>query len=227
MYDVIKNYPKTDKELVKLYSLLGESASIHECMNKTGAMNSGMRPVWPGCRICGTAFTVHTRPADNLMLHKALDMVQPGDVIVLCCEGFTEAGGMWGGMMTASALAKGAAGLITDGSVRDTMLIKELGFPVFSCGINIKASTKGLPGRINHPVSVCGITVCPGDLVFGDNDAVVVVPREKAGEIYELTLAREQKEDKLLQQIKSGEGTTFNLLGFDKAYANLGLSEEP
>jgi len=227
MYDVIKNYKKTDKKLVKLFSALGESASIHECMNKTGAMNSSMRPIWPGLRLCGPAFTVHTRPGDNLMLHKALDMVQSGDILVVCCEGFTEAGGMWGGMMTASAQAKGAAGLVIDGSVRDTMLLKELAFPVFSCGINIKASTKCLGGTINHPVTICGVTVNPGDLVFGDNDAVVVVPREKAKEVYELSLAREEKEDNILKQIQAGKGTTFNLLGFDKVYKDLKLSEEP
>ena len=226
MYDVIKNYQKVDQELVNLFSKIGVSASIHESMNRTGAMGCDMRPVWPGMKLCGTAFTVHTRPADNLMLHKALDMVKPGDVLVVCCDNFTEAGGMWGGLMTASAVAKGAAGLVMDGSVRDTLEIKEMGFPVFSCGINIKASTKALGGTINHPVIVSGVRVCPGDLIFADNDAVVVVPREKAGEVYKLALAREEKEDNLMKRIRAGEGTTFNLLGFDKIYEKLGLSEE-
>jgi 4-hydroxy-4-methyl-2-oxoglutarate aldolase len=227
MYDVIKHYPRVDKELIELYTRLGESASIHECMNKTGAMDSRMRPLWPGNRLCGVALTVQCRPADNIMLHKAIDMAQRGDVIVVCCGEYIEAGGMWGGMMTASAMTKGVAGLVTDSSVRDSILIKKLGFPVFSCGINIKGSTKALPGTINHTVCVCGVTVNPGDLIFGDNDAVVVVPREKAQEIYHLALSREQKEDVLLKRIQNGAGTTFDLLGFNKNYEKLGLSEEP
>lgn len=224
MYSVIKGIDRADKELVKKFASIGESASIYEIM-KSGAMSCDMRPVWPGTRMCGTALTVHTRPADNLMLHKAIDMVQPGDVVVVCCEGFTEAGGMFGGLMAASLKQKGCAGLVTDGSVRDTMMFKELGLPVYSRGINVKCSTKMHGGTINHPIIVCGVLVRPGDIIFGDNDSVVVVPKEIAEEVYKDTIAREEREEVMLKRIMSGEGTTFDF-AYRSVYEKLGLDEE-
>jgi 4-hydroxy-4-methyl-2-oxoglutarate aldolase len=195
-------------------------------MKRRGAMDCSIRPVWPGSRICGVAFTVQARAGDNLIVHKAIDMLKPGDVLIIKTEGFTEAGGLWGGMMSASAKMKGCRGLITDGSVRDTMLVKKLEFPIFSRGINVKGTTKALPGYINHPITMCNVTINPGDLVFADNDAVVVVPREEAQEVYDITLKREQKEEVLLKRILEGEGTTFDLSGFNKMYEKLGISEE-
>jgi 4-hydroxy-4-methyl-2-oxoglutarate aldolase len=229
MYDIIKKYEKVCPKLVALYSVFEESASIHESMgmNSRSVMDMDIRPVWPGMRLCGTAFTVQTRLGDNLIVHKALDMLKPGDVLVIATGGNNTTGGLWGAMMTASAKEKGCAGMVTDGAVRDSMLIKELGFPVFSRGLTVKGATKALPGKINHPVMIGGILVNPGDLIFADNDSVVVVPREQAQEVYEKTLARENKEADLLKKIQSGEGTTYNLAGFDAVFAKLGLSEEP
>ena len=217
MYSVIKNIEKTDKELVKKF------ASIYEVM-KTGAMSSDMRPVLPGMRICGTALTVHTRPAGNIMLHKALDMIQPDDVVV-CCEDFIEAGGMFGGLMAASLKQKGCFGLVTDGSVGGTMMIKQLGFHVFSRGINVKSFTKASGGTINHPIIICNVLINPGDIIFGDNDSVVVIPKEIAEEVYKKTVVREEKESIMLKRIMNGEGTTFNF-AFRSTYEKLGLKEE-
>ena len=107
------------------------------------------------------------------------------------------------------------------------MLMKELNFPVFSAAINVVGTTKAFPGKINHPVVMCGVTVYPGDLIFADNDDVVVVPRERAEEVYEITLAREKKEEILLQRIKNHEGTTYDLSGFNKIVESLSLTEEP
>ncbi len=117
--------------------------------------------------------------------------------------------------------------MITDGAVRDTMLMKELNFPVFSQAVNVVGTTKAFPGKINHPVVMCGVTVHPGDLVVADNDDVVVVPREKAQEVYDITLARELKEEKLLKRIQNHEGTTYDLSGFNKIVESLNLTEEP
>ena len=128
--------------------------------------------------------------------------------------------------MSASAKMQGCVGLVTDGSVRDTMLMKELDFPVFSAGINVVGTTKAFKGKINHPITMCGVTINPGDLIFADNDDVVVVPREIAQEVYDKTLAREQKEEAILNKILNGEGTTYNLSGFDKILESLGLTEE-
>ena len=227
MYDIIKHYEKVPAELVEKYAAFEESASIHESMGRRNALGGSVKPVWPGTRACGPAFTVQCRPGDNAILHKALDLLQPGDVLVVAYEGDTRTGGMWGGMMSASAQARGCVGLVTDGAVRDTMLMKELDFPVFAQGVNVVGTTKAFPGTINHTVTLCGVTVRPGDLVFADNDDVVIVPREEAQEVYNITLAREQKEELLLRRIKNGEGTTYNLSGFDKIVLTLNLSEEP
>lgn len=224
MFDIIKNYEKVSPELVAKYSKLEESASINECMKVNGAMNHDIRPVWPGSRVCGVALTVCARAGDNLMLHKAISMAKPGDVIVITCDGFQESGGMWGGIMSNAAQTMGVAGMITDGSVRDTMMMKEIGFPVFSRGIGVKRSTKALGGTINHPIVVGGIMVHPGDLIFGDNDSVVVVPREDAEAIYELAVAREKHEDDTLIRAKKDGTVTFQT--FQKEFEALHLSEE-
>lgn len=227
MFDIIKHYDKVSPELVEKFSNFEESASIHESMGRKGAMGGKIHPVWPGSRICGTAMTVEARPGDNVIIHKAIDMLKPGDVLMIAYSGDTRTGGMWGGMMSASAQAKGCVGMITDGAVRDTMLMKELNFPVFSQAINVVGTTKAFPGKINHPVVMCGVTVNPGDLVFADNDDVVIVPKEIAQEVYDITLAREQKEEILLQRIKNHEGTTYDLSGFNKIVESLNLTEEP
>ena len=224
MYDIIKHYEKVSPELVEKYSKLEESASINECMKVNGAMNHDIRPVWPGSRMCGTALTVCCRAGDNLMLHKAISIAKPGDVIVISCDGFQEAGGMWGGIMSNAAQTMGVAGMVTDGSVRDTMMMKSINFPVFSRGICVKRSTKAVGGTINHPIVVGGVVVNPGDLVFGDNDSVVVVPREKAEEVYELAVAREKHEDDTLARALKDGTVTYQT--FQEAFEALHLTEE-
>lgn len=224
MFDIIKNYDKVSAELVAKYAKLEESASINECLKVNGALNHDIRPVWPGSRMCGTAVTVCARAGDNLMLHKAITMIKPGDVLVITCDGFQESGGMWGGIMSNAAQTMGAAGMVIDGCVRDTMMMKEINFPVFSRGISVKRSTKALGGTINHPIVIGGVLVNPGDLVFGDNDSVVVVPREQAEEIYELAIAREQHEDNTLVRARKDGTVTYQT--FAKEFEALHLSEE-
>lgn len=225
MYDVIKTYEKTPKDIVERYAKLEESASINESMpNKDGALCSKIRAIWPGLRMCGVALTVQCGIGDNVMLHKAISMAGEGDVLLVTNGNYDEAGGMFGGMMAASLKARGAAGLVIEGACRDTMLINELGFPVFSRNISIKATTKICPGRINHPIVIGGVYVEPGDLVFGDNDGVVIVPKAIAKSVLEIAEEREQKEEGLLQRILSGETTTYEM--FRANYENLKLSEE-
>ena len=222
--DIIKHYEKVSEELVKKFSHLDESASINECLRANGAMNHDIRPVWPGTRACGTALTVCARPGDNLLLHKAITMVKPGDILVITCDGFQEAGGMWGGIMSTAAKTMGAAGLVIDGSVRDTMMMKKNDFPVFSRGICVKRSTKAVGGTINHPIVIGGILVRPGDLIFADNDSVVCVPREEAAAVYEKAARREAEEDERLEVAKRDGTVTFKT--FIREFAALGLSEE-
>lgn len=224
MYDVIKQFDRPEAALIEQFSRVGESASLYEVM-KAGAMSTDIRPVWPGLRMCGTALTVKTRPGDNLMLHKAIDMVRPGEVIVLDCGGYATAGGMCGGLMAASMKTRGAAGFVTNGAVRDTMDFQRLEVPAFSRGIGVEGSTKAHGGTINHPVIVGGVLVEPGDIVFGDNDAVVVVPKRMAEDVLRKTHEREEEEEQIMRDILSGKYVTFDL-GYREVYDALGLSEE-
>ena len=148
VYDVIKSYKKTPEDIVQRYAKLEESASINESMpNKDGALSSRIKAVWPGIRMCGTAMTVQCGIGDNVMLHKAISMAGPGDVLMVTNGDFDEGGGMFGGMMAASLKFRGAAGLVIEGACRDTVLIRKLQFPVFSRNVCIKATTKLCPGR--------------------------------------------------------------------------------
>jgi 4-hydroxy-4-methyl-2-oxoglutarate aldolase len=162
------------------------------------------------------------------MLHKAITMLKPNDILVVSCDGFMESGGMWGGIMSVAAKTMGCPGMIIDGCVRDSMMMKKVEWWVWSRGLNIKRSTKITPAQINHPIIIGNVLVNPGDLVFADNDGVVIVPREKAQEVYDQACAREKKEDELIARVKQDGTQTFNGNAAYKAtFEKLGLSEEP
>lgn len=224
MYDVVKNFPRPDQALVEALGKV-QSATLHEAMGKRGALPHYIKPIWPGCNLCGVALTVKSRPGDNLMLHKAVSLAHPGDVLVVDNDGFVEAG-LWGEIITVAAMQRGIVGIVTNGAVRDTVPIRELGFPVFCAGVSIKGTTKAVPGKINNPISFDGVTVYPGDVVVGDSDGVVIVPRTEAKQVLEAALAKDRSEAEVMRKIREGQ-STMDLLGFNDAYKRLGLSEEP
>ena len=224
--DIVRNYAKVGDDLIREYARLDESASINECLPVNGALSHDFRPIWPEQKAVGRAFTVRARPGDNLILHKAITMIKPGDILVVTCDGFQESGGMWGGIMSRAAQTMGAAGLVIDGCVRDTMMMKRIGFPVWSRGISVKGSTKLTGGKINNPITIGNVPVNPGDLVFADQDAVVIVPREQADDILKKAVAREQLEDATLKKVEQDGTYTFFGNPFHETFAKLGLSEE-
>ncbi len=226
MYDVIKKYKKPSKELLEAFSKIEETASIHEVMGKKGALNHRIKPIWPETRMCGTALTVECGVGDNIMLHKAISMVQPGDVLVVTCGQYEIAGGMFGGMMGVSAKSKGAVGLVIEGACRDTIMLKDIDFPAFALDVSIKGTTKCQKGSINHQIHIGDIAINPGDIIIGDNDGVVVVPLEIAEKVLKDAQAREAHEAEVARKISAGEGIVYNLAGFDKIYEALGLTEE-
>jgi len=223
MYHVVKKYPRPSAELLEAYKGM-QAATLHEVMGKRGAMLHHIRPVWPGSYVVGSALTVKARPGDNLMLHKAVSIAKPGDILVVDVDEFQEAG-IWGEIIANAAMMKGIVGIVTNGTVRDSMPIKELGFPMFAYGLSMKGTTKMTPGLINHPVTIFGVTVNPGDIVLGDNDGVVVVPLAEAEKVLELARKKEADEAKVIERIRNGE-STMDVLGFNDAYKKLGLLEE-
>ena len=223
MYDVVKIFPRPDRSLVEALGKL-QTATLHEAMGKRGALPHYIRPVWPECTLCGVAFTVKSRPGDNLMLHKAVALARPGDVLVVDNDSFVEAG-LWGEIITIAAMQKGIVGLVTNGAVRDTRQIRDLGFPIFCAGISIKGTTKSVPGKINNPITFEGVIVNPGDIVIGDDDGLVIIPGGEAEKVLGDARAREKSEAEVINKIRRGH-STMELLGFNEAYKRLGLSEE-
>lgn len=223
--DVVKHYSSVSDSLIERYRAIEESASINECQSSNGALQHDFRPVWPEQRAVGRAVTVEARPGDNLILHKAITMLKPNDFLVVTCNGFQESGGMWGGVMSLSAKTQGAVGMVIDGCIRDTIAIKRSGFNIWSRGISIKGSTKATPGKINHQIVVGNVVVNPGDLVFADNDAVVIIPQEHAEEVLEKAIQREKIEQEAERVIVNDPWYSFNT-HFKTKYASLGLTEE-
>ena len=190
------------------------TATLHEAGGKIGALPSIIKPIAAAFRCCGPALTVHSPGGDNLWLHRALDIAQPGDVLVVHVSGAYDHG-YWGEIMTTMAKARGLAGLVIDGCVRDDVLLEQIGFPVFARGLCIRGTAKdyGAIGWLNAPVLVGDVPVSAGDLVVGDADGVVVVPRLRAAEIVAKSQQRERDEAAVLKRLEAGE-STMQVYGF-------------
>jgi 4-hydroxy-4-methyl-2-oxoglutarate aldolase len=223
VFHVIRNYERVAPPLVEAYAGL-DVATVHEAGGKQGAMAAVIKPIHPGMRVCGTALTVRSQPGDNLMLHKAIDIVSPGEVLVVDMAGWE--GGPWGDLMSVMAKARECAGLVIDGYVRDSATIRDLGFDVFARGLSVKGAFKEDLGQVNHPVSCGGVIVNPGDLVLGDDDGVCVVPRAEAEAVLKLARARVEEEHRSRERFAAGE-TLWTLAGFQELATAKGLREEP
>ena len=184
------------------------AATLHEAGGRIGVMPSAIKPVAPAMRLCGTAVTVHGPAGDNLWLHRAIYVARPGDVLVVHVSGGHD-WGYWGEIMSAAAHARGLAGLVIDGCVRDGAVLADFGLPVFARGLCIRGTGKdfGARGFINFPTLFDDLTVHPGDLVVGDTDGVVVVPRSRAAEMVAAAQAREAKEAGVIARLRAGERT--------------------
>jgi RraA family protein len=174
---------------------------ISDNMARMFAVGPGLRPFHRGGFMIGSALTVRTRPGDNLMVHKAIDLAQPGDVIVVDAGGeLTNA--IVGEIMTTLAQTRGVAGMVIDGSVRDLDAIAASDFPVYARGITHRGPYKDGPGEINVVVNVGGQTIAPGDIVVGDADGVLAVPRSEAAHVADLARAQMDREAGILNAIR-------------------------
>jgi regulator of RNase E activity RraA len=180
-----------------------QSSNVADAMGRFNFMDPGIR-ARTGLRMCGLAITVNARPADNLMVHKALQVGERGDVIVVATCGNTTSA-VFGEMMCNTAAAIPLGGIVVDGAIRDVGGITRLGFPAFSRSVSPGACDKDGPGEINVPISCGGVVVMPGDLVVGDDDGVVVVPRANAVEVLALVDELMVREEKRIAEIRGGE----------------------
>ncbi len=179
-------------------------ATIHEAQGRRGALSSRIKPVDYRMKLCGPAFTVRCAPRDNIMLQLAINYAEPGDIIVVSAGAYEEAGS-FGDVLANACLAKGIGGLVTDSGVRDTLQLRDLGFPVFSLSVCIKGTVKETLTSTNDPIVVGGELVHPGDIIVGDADGLVVVRREEALEVAKLSQAREEAEAEYIAAYKSGK----------------------
>jgi 4-hydroxy-4-methyl-2-oxoglutarate aldolase len=198
------------------------AATVYEAQGAKGALDHGIKPIDPSVRLAGPAYTVDCRPADNLMLHYAVQKAKPGDVLVVDAKGFMEAG-PWGDVLTIQAMKVGIAGLVINGCVRDASLIIALGFPVFCRGLSIKGTGKNQPGKVGVPVLIGDVLINPGDIIVGDRDGIAVVPQAEAGNAIAMSLAREAKEEQQRKAIQAG-ASTIDLLDLAGTLKRFGLA---
>lgn len=223
MVHVIKNVKKPEREIIEAFKDIS-SATAHEASGKKGAVSYLIKPISKGMKVCGPALTVQCMPGDNLMLHKALEIAEEGDVIVAVTNGAYEYG-YWGGLMTVSAMARKVGGLVIDGCIRDSSEIIEMGFPVFCRGFSIRGTSKNSLGLINYPIVLGGVIVEPGDLILGDDDGIVVIKREECEEVLKKSKKRVEDEEVKKQALASGiSSVEYNKL--TEVFERLGLVEE-
>jgi 4-hydroxy-4-methyl-2-oxoglutarate aldolase len=208
-------FARVAPDLVQKAARFG-TATLHEAAGKIGALPSAIKPVGQGFRLCGPAFTVHGPGTDNLWLHRAIVAAKPGDVLVAYVSGVYEAG-YWGEIMSTGALAAQLGGLVIDGCVRDGDLLPGLGFPVFARGLCIRGTGKdfGAQGWLGAPVMMGDVVVQPGDLIVGDIDGVVAIPRLRVGDVLEGSRTREEKEAEIMKQLRNG-ANTLDLYGWNR-----------
>src|SRR5262245_38495442 len=172
-------------------------------MSRLGAMDAGIRPIWPSPRTVGAALTVWCHSGDNLMLHKALSVARPGDIVVMNTQGNVGNSG-FGELIAASAVKAGVRAVIVDGTVRDSGAIQALQLPVYARGLSPNGCNKDGAGEVGAIIACGGVAVRPGDIIIADRDGVTVVPLEDAPEVAALAQAQIERESKRLGEIEKG-----------------------
>jgi 4-hydroxy-4-methyl-2-oxoglutarate aldolase len=213
MYLIIRDIERPSQELIQGFREL-ETGNICDAMGRYGGMSAAVKPILSHCKIVGPAVTVKIYPADNLMLHKATELAKAGDVLVVDAGGFPDMA-ILGELLCLVCKKKGIEGIVLDGGVRDVRGIREIGFPVFSKGILPTGPVKDSPGSINVSIQCGGVPVAAGDLIVGDMDGVVVVPRGRMQEVLEKGRAIVEKERKMRERIENGE-LIYDILGLGK-----------
>jgi len=201
-FRIFTDLPRTPTQVVEAFR--GKASSdVADAMGRFYAMDPGIVSR-TGLPLCGVAVTVNARPGDNLMVHKAMELARPGDVLVVCTNGCTTSA-IFGDVMGATAVAAGLGGLVVDGAIRDVEGLKALGLPAYSRAVTPGACDTDGPGEINVPVACGNTVVVPGDVVLGDEEGVVVVPREDAAVALERLGAVEAGVKKRIAAIQAGE----------------------
>ena len=219
---ILKRARQVSAQIVQAYKGL-PVANISDCMSRMTAGGPRLRPMHRSGYLAGPALTVKSRPGDNLMIHKALTLAQPGDVIVVDGGGeLTNA--LFGEIMVATAVKIGVAGIVLNGAVRDSEVIGQGDFPLYAAGVTHRGPYKDGPGEINVPIAIDGMVIHPGDLVVGDADGLLCVPYDDVDEILAATRKKMEAEKKTLADIAAGRLDTSWV---DATLTRIGCNTEP
>jgi 4-hydroxy-4-methyl-2-oxoglutarate aldolase len=200
---VVTGCPRADPDLATKLAQFGV-ATVHEAMGRTGYLGPGIRPVYPGSRIGGTAVTVLCWPGDNLMIHAAVEQCRPGDVLVVTTTS-PSSDGAFGELLATALQHRGVRGLVTTGGVRDVSALHEMNFPVFSAAVSAQGTVKSTGGAVNVPISINGQLIAPGDAVLADDDGVMVLPRHGVGAAVTAAASRTETERSARAAFRDGE----------------------
>lgn len=179
------------------------SSNLSDCMGRAYTAESALRPRHRGGNLCGPALTVRTVRGDNLMVHKAIDIARPGDVIVVDAGGVTTQA-IIGEIMSNHAASRGVAGMVIDGAIRDADALRASTFPVYARGVTHRGPYKNGPGEINVPVAIGGAVVNPGDIIVGDDDGLLALPQDIAPGVIKLAKVQAAEEAAVLKAISKG-----------------------
>ena len=219
--DIVRDFERVSSDLVRQASAL-QPAILADVAGRRGALHGRIRALRHRMKLAGSALTVEVRPGDNLMIHAAIALAKPGDVLVIDGKG-DQSAALMGTIMMTACRQLGIAGVVIDGAVRDSAEIDEMDFPVFSVGTNPNGPTKLASGRIGHPVSAGGVTVRPGDLVVADADGVVIVERERVEVLLQAAVQKVADEAARIEAIRKGNTAAKWL---DAALRNAGVLKE-
>jgi 4-hydroxy-4-methyl-2-oxoglutarate aldolase len=219
-HTIVRNIPRADAQTI---AQLGEYgvATVHEAQGRIGLLQPYMRPIYPTARAAGSAITVSCQAGDNLMLHAAMELCRPGDVLVVTTTS-ESTDGMFGDLLAVSARAHGVVALVIEAGVRDVADLTAMNFPVWAKAVHAQGTVKATLGSVNVPVVCAGASIQPGDVIVGDADGVVVVRRQDAVEVARLSAERVAKESVAREKLRNGE-LGLDFYGLRAKLAELGV----